>query len=588
LPQFRVDAEAGVLTTETENDMPCRLPPALALRLADGTQWTIRGGDELSSVVVSALGRAMRLKPGSSGRELLAVLNPQRFHVPQVASPAGTVVCWLAPLPSLEMQVIQMDRVASLIASASLPRGGLLLHAALAECRGVGFLMAGPSRIGKSTASRRLPLPHRSLCDDLTFVVRDDAGRYWAHPWPTWSRLLNGAPDASWPVETAVPLRGVFFLRKSATTDRVEPMGQTQATALVMESAVDLTRTIASMAEAGGSAGLWKSHLAAARALATAAQAYSLQVSLDGRFWSEIEKVLPEAGEPGLRRPAPPNGQASPGSFRAGARDSGVSRPDAGGGTLRTVCLGRAMSPTLNELEILEAEPYGSCPVRPGDVVWFKSPEKETMAQTSCGLRVTSSECKQGVPVPTSPFPLSPSPLGGSIPASRMVVRRVVSVGPRSRVVGPRSPVSGHPIGGIRTRGDNNAADDPWILQPGDIIGRVTAAQRGSRRRPIGGGFLGQVEAVLAHVTRPVRTVFARLTRPSGNPTTAPLAFLTMVLPRRLRPRPVEFNGRCWVVLKLLFRAREIGRYDWHRKIWRIRRPFRWFVDVRELPTPVR
>ena len=531
LSRTQADAKGGVLTTETENDLPCRLSTGLALSLADGTRWTIRGGDEPASFVVSALGRAMRLRPGNSGRELLAMLSLERFHVPQIAERDGTVVCWLAPLPSFEMQVIQMERVASLIASASLPRGGLLLHGALAECRGAGFLMAGPSGVGKSTASRRLPLPHRSLCDDRTLVVRDREGRYWGHPWPTWSQLRNGTPNASWSVEAPVLLQGIFFLRKSATTDRVQTMGRTQATALVMESAIDLTRTITSLAEVDESSGLWENHLAAAKALATAVPAYSLQVSLLGRFWSEIEQVLPEAGEPGIRHPPPDDGQPSPGLFRAGMRSSGASPSEAYDGRLRTVCLGRAMSPVLTESEIVEAEPYGPRPVRPGDVVCFKSPEN-----------------------------------------AEMNVRRVVEANRE----------------GIRTRGDNNRHDDPWSLRVGDIFGRIVAAQRGPRRRSIRGGFLGQVEAVFAHITGPVRTVLTHSTRQPGNAGAAPLVPLARILPRHLRPRLVEFNGRYWVVLKLLLREHEIGHYDCLRGIWRIQRPFRWFVDVRELPTPVR
>ena len=40
--------------------------------------------------------------------------------------------------------------------------------------------------------------PWRSLCDDATLVVRDASGRYWAHPWPTWSRFytLDGVVHA--------------------------------------------------------------------------------------------------------------------------------------------------------------------------------------------------------------------------------------------------------------------------------------------------------------------------------------------------------------------------------------------------------
>lgn len=71
-------------------------------------------------------------------------------------------------------------------------RGGLLLHGALAECKRQGVILAGPGTVGKTTASRRLRLPWHSLSDDATLVVRDRAGRFGAHPWPTWSRFMFG------------------------------------------------------------------------------------------------------------------------------------------------------------------------------------------------------------------------------------------------------------------------------------------------------------------------------------------------------------------------------------------------------------
>jgi len=55
------------------------------------------------------------------------------------------------------------------------------MHGALVDYSGSGFVRAGPGTVGKSTASRRLPLPWRSLCDDKTLVVRDRKGRFWAH-----------------------------------------------------------------------------------------------------------------------------------------------------------------------------------------------------------------------------------------------------------------------------------------------------------------------------------------------------------------------------------------------------------------------
>jgi SynChlorMet cassette protein ScmC len=536
-------------------EQSCDSQPALRLALADGSRWTIRATDEPAALVVSGLGRAMRLRPGTSGRELYAVACQDRAHEPQKPSRNGTVVCCLSPLLNRDLHVVQMERIAAWIALESLPRGGLLLHGALAEYNGAGYIMAGPSGVGKSTASSRLPLPHRSLCDDKTLVVRDRSGRYWAHPWPTWSLLHNGRPDGSWPVEDAVPLQGIFFLRQSAF-ERLQPTDRTHATALIMESAIDLTRVIARLSEAGEFPRLWEEHLAAAKALAAAVPVYSLQTSIQGRFWTEIEQVLPDRGKSAVRdvvgdeesspvRP-PANGlslrggKESPGgsqSFRAGVRSRTEPPSEAGDGTFRAVCLGRAMNPTLAETDILEVEPYGRRPVCPGDVVCFKSPENAEIS-----------------------------------------VRRVVSVGERKTGNGVSED-------GIRTRGDNNRDQDRWLLKIKDIAGRVVAARSGSRWRPISGGLRGRATAALLSGVRPFRTSGRRMPDCLYDPAVK-AGSLDGVLPQHLRPRLVEFNGRHWVDLKLLSAEREIGRYDCYLQAWRIRRPFRLFVDLRKLPAP--
>ena len=528
---------------------------ALRLALADGSRWTILGTDEPAARAVSGLGRAMRLVPGAAGRELYAAVCRNRMHDPQKPSRNGTVVCWLSPSLNRSLQVIQMEKIASLIALESLHRGGLLLHGALAEYKGAGYMMAGPSGVGKSTASRRLPPPHRSLCDDRTLIVRDRAGRYWAHPWPTWSLLRDGRPAGSWPVENAVPLQGIFFLSQAAF-ERLEPTGRTHATARIMESAIDLARTMTRLSEAGETPRLWEDHLAAAKALAAAVPVYSLQTSIRGRFWTEIEQVLPDRGKSVVRdvvgdeEPSPVRppasglplreGKESPGdrggqTFRAGARSRTESQPEAGGGAFRTVCLGRAMDPTLAETDLLEVEPYGRRRVRPGDVVCFKSPENAEMS-----------------------------------------VRRAVSVGGR-----------GLAEDGIRTRGDSNRHPDPWLLRVKDVAGRVVAARRGSRRRPISGGLRGRAAAALLSGVRPFRTFGRRMPDCRYGPVVK-AGYLAGILPRHLRPRLVEFNGRHWVDLKLVFGERRIGHYDCRLQAWRIRRPFRLFVDLRKLPAPPR
>jgi signal peptidase I len=204
----------------------------------------------------------------------------------------------------------------------------------------------------------------------------------------------------------------------------------------------------------------------------------------------------------------------------------------------RIVYTGLSMNPTLREPDLLQVEPYGNGPVRAGDVVCFKSPEKDIN-----------------------------------------IVHRVMSVG-------RRSPVAGHPIDGIRTRGDNNPRPDPWVLGVGSLLGRVVAAQRGSRRRPIPGGQTGRMIALSVRLRKAIRNAGGQIPHHfcEALVRSGPFDFL---LPRAMRPRLVSFRGREVTIHRLLMGRFVIGRYDRERKEWQIRRPFRLFLDEQTLTKAV-
>jgi signal peptidase I len=204
-------------------------------------------------------------------------------------------------------------------------------------------------------------------------------------------------------------------------------------------------------------------------------------------------------------------------------------------GWRRVVYTGTSMNPTLREPDLLWVEPYGNRAVRAGDVVCYRSPEEKVN-----------------------------------------IVHRVVSVGGRE-TKGFKD--------GIRTRGDNNPTDDPRALQAGDIIGRAVAAQRGPRHRPIPGGHTGRMIAWSVRLRRPILGVVTGVASGAyrGLVRTGPFAFM---LPDGLKPKPVCFNGRGTDTLKLLMGGRTVGHFDRHFNRWRIRRPFRLFVDERSLPSP--
>jgi len=336
--------------------------PGLRLSLADGELWIIRPVDDKAAAIVTELGRVMRLGTGETGRELYVAVSGE--HRPSCHSgfgPSGSVVCFLPEPTDPDMQAVGMDRIAATVARVALGRGGLLLHAALAEYQGSGFAMAGPSGVGKSTASSRLRPPWRSLCDDAALVVRDRTEQWWAHPWPTWSRFFQGGSGGSWPVERAIPLRAIFFLSQSPS-DGLEPVNATQATALTLESAVGLVWEANRLTDEGAARVLSSDGVRAARALASAVPAYALKLSLGGRFWREIERVLPVAA---LAESGQSSREGGPPSV-----DSLIARDSR-----RLVYAGTSMNPTLAEPELLHVRQCAGERVRPGDIVCFKSPD---------------------------------------------------------------------------------------------------------------------------------------------------------------------------------------------------------------------
>ncbi|MBM4430179.1 MAG: SynChlorMet cassette protein ScmC [Chloroflexi bacterium] len=290
----------------------------LTLTLADGSAWHIVPGHDEARPVVQALGKIMQLKPlDRSGRFLVVVT---RGHDPAVVLPADSgvpVICDVGAGEEIapDLFPIQVSRLALAIARQTQPRGGMLLHGALAEYiphlipsplpdgggGGVrsAVLLVGPGTVGKTTASNRLPPPWRSLCDDTTLIVRDARRQYWAHPWPTWSRFYGNGPGGGWDVQRAVPLRAIFFLRQDPV-DRIEPLTAGEALAGLAESVPQVAGSMMIHLDEAEERAIRQEWLASASALAPAIPAYRLHISLTGAFWQEIERVLPDLPAPTL------------------------------------------------------------------------------------------------------------------------------------------------------------------------------------------------------------------------------------------------------------------------------------------------
>jgi hypothetical protein len=169
--------------------------------------------------------------------------------------------------------------------------------------------------------------------------------------------------------------------------------------------------------------------------------------------------------------------------------------------------------------------PYGGAPVRPGDVIYFQA---------------------QG--------------------GSHAVVHRVMAVTPE----------------GLRTRGDNNPADDVELLPLGEVKGRVVAARDGRGMRTIAGGWRGQLVRCRAAAGTSMTNAAARTLHRAYHGL-ARSGVVQRLCPGRLRPRVYAFRARKRAILRLMLDRREVGRYlDWQQK-WQIRRPYRLLVDAEML-----
>jgi SynChlorMet cassette protein ScmC len=201
------------------------------------------------------------------------------------------VICWMGDEEDHDLDIIRMEQSLSPVYERTVQSGGLLLHAALVERNRTGVLLAAPGGMGKSTCSRRIPHPWKALCDDLSLMVVDTHRQYQAHPFPTWSNYLWKLSKTTWDVQHHLPLSAIFFLEQD-TTDQVIPIGRGQASVLITESAAQALQSICRDPGREEKRTLKEKIFGNACELAKAKPAFSLRVSMNGRFWEEMERAL--------------------------------------------------------------------------------------------------------------------------------------------------------------------------------------------------------------------------------------------------------------------------------------------------------
>lgn len=203
-------------------------------------------------------------------------------------------VLWEIPeIREYEMQFVIMQHALFPVYQQSIARGGLPLHAALAELNGKGVLLVGPSNSGKSTCSRRFPSYWRSICDDESLVVHDAKAAWQVHPFPTWSDYILKRGEPRWHVARSSPLSGIFFL-KHGRQDCAERLGKGETAVRVNQSAMEVCEKYWRPFTAEEKKNAVKETFANACSLADKIPAFRLYFSRNGKFWKEIETILHE------------------------------------------------------------------------------------------------------------------------------------------------------------------------------------------------------------------------------------------------------------------------------------------------------
>jgi SynChlorMet cassette protein ScmC len=170
-------------------------------------------------------------------------------------------------------------------------KGGLPIHGGLIEKNGIGAILAGPSHAGKSTCCRRVSDDWQALCDDETVMVNENDRACVGHPFPTWSEYVWGRSRKTWNVKTRVPVKAIFFLRQ-AEKDAIEAMGKGEATIGIYRSAIQKCFFYIDKMEKDVSVKLKREIFHNACHLSNIIPAYTLNVSLHGRFWDMIDEMF--------------------------------------------------------------------------------------------------------------------------------------------------------------------------------------------------------------------------------------------------------------------------------------------------------
>jgi SynChlorMet cassette protein ScmC len=169
--------------------------------------------------------------------------------------------------------------------------GGTVMHSAMFDLNGRGALIVAKSGTGKSTCYKRIGMPWQAMADEEALVVK--AGdRYLMHPMPTWSDFISRDMDYTRDVQRYTTLSAIYVLEQ-AREDAVIPMGPAEAAMSIFASSDQLCNSYYIRMKPEGKTVFRNRLLANALEISRRVPAFTLRATLTGRFWEEMEKVLP-------------------------------------------------------------------------------------------------------------------------------------------------------------------------------------------------------------------------------------------------------------------------------------------------------
>lgn len=279
------------------------------IRLADGTSWEI-GADDGAASRLKMYARILGLKKVRGGAARRLLLAGEECSPGDLSAEKGwavkdlqllrlhyhgerqEVVCGLGPRGRRTEELVKLKFSLFPIFEGVQERGGIPFHAALIEREGAGILIAAYGGTGKTTCCRRIPPPWKALCDDDTLVVKAGKGDYRAHPFPTWSRYIEGACRETWDVQSSVPVRALFFLERAEAAEDAIPLKDWEAAIRASQQESHILNCIMPGLAQEECRRLRSAFFRSVADFVTEVPAYVLRAKLDGTFWEHIERVL--------------------------------------------------------------------------------------------------------------------------------------------------------------------------------------------------------------------------------------------------------------------------------------------------------